>query len=210
MQRFHRLLAFGFALSMIAPIAHAALITATSTLSGANENPANGSPGTGTAFVILDTTSHSLRVQVVFSGLVAGTTASHIHCCIAPPGNTGVSTTTPYFAGFPIGVTSGSYDQTFDTTLASTWNATFITNSGGTPLGAEAALAAGLAVGNAYLNVHSSTYPGGEIRGFLIPQGQPASVSAGIPTLSEWAVASLVLWLLSAGWLVLRRRARSR
>src|SRR5258706_11417466 len=106
MQRCHRLLAFGFALAMIAPIAQAALITTTTTLSGANENPMNGSPGTGTGFAILDTSSHSLRVVVTFSGLVAGTTASHIHCCIAPPGNAGVATTTPYFAGFPIGVTS--------------------------------------------------------------------------------------------------------
>ena len=55
MQRCRRLLAFGFALSMIAPIAHAALITATTSLSGANENPVNASPGTGTANVIIAT-----------------------------------------------------------------------------------------------------------------------------------------------------------
>ena len=209
MQRCHRLLAFGFALSMIAPIADAALITATASLSGAKENPVNASPGTGTTFVILDTTSHSLRVQVVFGSLVAGTTAAHIHCCVVPPGNAGVATTTPYFAGFPIGVTSGSYDQTFDTTQASTWNAPFITASGGTPLGAEAALAAGIAAGTAYLNVHSSTYPGGEIRGFLAPQGvAPVPVGSDIPTLSEWAMIGLILTLLAAGWLMLRRRAR--
>jgi hypothetical protein len=208
MRRCYRWLAFGFALSMIAPIAQAALITAISTLSGANENPANSSPATGNTFVILDTTSHSLRVSVVFAGLVAGTTAAHIHCCTAPPGNVGVATTTPYFAGFPIGVTSGSYDQTFDTTLASTWNAPFITANGGTPLGAEAALAAGLAAGSAYLNVHTSTYPAGEIRGFLAPQGIPVSVSANIPTLSQWAMAGLVLLLLAGGWWMLRRRAR--
>lgn len=209
MQRCHRLLTFGLALCLIVPIAHAAQITATATLSGANENPVNASPGTGTAFVVLDTTSHSLRVQVVFSGLVAGTTAAHIHCCVAPPGNIGVATTTPYFAGFPIGVTSGSYDQTFDTTQASTWNAPFITASGGTPLGAEAALAAGIAAGTAYLNVHSSTYPGGEIRGFLAPQAvPPAPVGADIPTLSEWAMVGLILLLLAAGWSRLRRRAR--
>ena len=208
MQRCHRLLVFGFALSLFVPIAHAALITTTATLSGANENPANASPATGTTFVQLDTASHSLRVQVVFSGLVAPTTLAHIHCCVAPPNNAPVATTTPYFAGFPIGVTSGSYDQTFDTTQASTWNAPFITSSGGTPLGAEAALAAALSVGNAYLNIHTSTYPGGEIRGFLIPQGTPVSVSSNIPTLSEWAMIGLILLLLAAGWSMLRRRAR--
>jgi hypothetical protein len=146
---------------------------------------------------------------VTFASLVAGTTAAHIHCCVVPPGNAGVATTTPYFAGFPIGVTSGSYDQTFDTTLASTWNAPFITASGGTPLGAEAALAAGIAAGTAYLNVHSSTYPGGEIRGFLAPQvAPPVPVGSDIPTLSEWAMIGLILSLLAAGWLMLRRRAR--
>jgi hypothetical protein len=208
MQRCHRLLAFGFALCMIAPITQAALITAVTTMSGPNENPVNNSPGTGTAFVILDTTSHSLRVNIVFSGLVAGTTAAHIHCCTAPPGNAGVATTTPYFAGFPIGVTSGSYDQTFDTTQASTWNAPFITASGGTPLGAEAALAAALSVGNSYMNVHSSTFPSGEIRGFLVPQGTPTFTGANIPTLSQWAMGGLAALLLAAAWVMLRRRAR--
>lgn len=207
MQRCHRLLAFGFALSMIAPIAHAALITTTTLLSGPNENPPNASAGSGTAFVILDTTTHRLRVQAVFTGLTGSTSAAHIHCCTASPGNVGVATTTPSFVGFPLGVTSGSFDQTYDTTLASTWNAPFITNNGGTPLGAEAALAAGLAAGNSYLNIHTSAFPGGEIRGFLIPQATPAAVGANIPTLSEWGMIGLVVLLLAAGWMTLRRRA---
>src|SRR4030095_11049052 len=110
------------------------------------------------------------------------------------------------FAVFPTAVPAGSSDQTFDPTQASTWNAPFITASGGTPLGAEAALAAGIAAGTAYLNVHSSTYPGGEIRGFLAPQGvAPVPVGSDIPTLSEWAMIGLILTLLAAGWLMLRR-----
>lgn len=208
MQRCHRLLAFGFALSMLAQVAHAVPISAGATLTGASENPANGSPGTGTAFVILDTATHQLRVSFVWAGLTAGTTAAHIHCCTAPPGNAGVATTTPYFAGFPLGVTSGSYDQVFDTTQASTWNAPFIANNGGTPLGAEAALSAALTNGTSYLNIHTSTFPAGEIRGFLTPQAAPLSLGANIPTLSEWTMAGLVLLLLAAGWLALRRRAR--
>lgn len=208
MQRCHRLLALGFALGMIVPIAHAALITTTSTLSGANENPANSSPGTGTTFVILDTTTHTLRVSAVFAGLSANTTMAHIHCCTSPPANVGVATTTPSFVGFPLGVTSGSFDQTYDTTLASTWNAPFIANNGGTPLGAEAALAAGLLNGTSYLNIHTTAYPPGEIRGFLIPQGAPISVNTNIPTLSEWAMGGLAVLLLAAGWLMIRRHAR--
>ena len=70
-------------------------------------------------------------------------------------------------------MTSGTYDSTFDTSLAATWNASYITANGGTPLGAEAALAAGLAAGKAYLNIHTTAFPGGEIRGFLQPVPEP-------------------------------------
>ncbi len=195
------------ALSLVAP-AHAVLVTAAAPLSGANENPANASPATGTANVNLDTTTHQLRVRVAFSGLVAPTTMAHIHCCTAPPNNVGVATTVPAFVGFPLGVTSGQMDQTYDTTQAGTWNASFITNNGGTTAGAEAALATGLAAGNAYLNIHTSTFPAGEIRGFLQPQAEPVSVGANIPTLSEWTMGGLVLLLMAAGLVMLRRRSR--
>lgn len=102
------------------------------------ENPPTGSPGTGTATVTFDTTAHTLRVQVSFGGLIGTTTAAHIHCCVAAPGNAGVATQTPSFTGFPLGVTSGTMDTTFDTTLASSFNPAFITANGGTVAGAEA------------------------------------------------------------------------
>ncbi|MEO8753920.1 MAG: CHRD domain-containing protein [Casimicrobiaceae bacterium] len=208
MQRIRLLaLALVTALSLAAP-AHAVLVGTAAPLAGTNENPANASPATGNANVVIDTTTHQLRVTVVFSGLVAPTTMAHIHCCTTPPNNVGVATTVPAFVGFPLGVTSGSMDQTYDTTQAGTWNASFITNNGGTTAGAEAALAAGLAAGNAYLNIHTSTFPAGEIRGFLQPQALPISVGANIPTLSEWTMAGLVLLLLAAGFVMLRRRAR--
>ena len=102
-----------------------------------------------------------------FEDLLAGVTAAHIHCCAAPPINVGVATTTPTFPGFPSGVTSGVYSQIFDLTLMSSFNPAFITASGGTPLAAELALAAGMANGQTYFNIHTSMFPGGEIRGFL-------------------------------------------
>ena len=105
-------------------------------------------------------------VNVSFSGLTSGTTASHIHCCVAPPGNAGVATTTPTFPGFPLGVTAGTYNQTFDMTAATSYNPAFVTANGGVAA-AEAALFAGLQTGQAYLNIHTSMFPGGEIRGFL-------------------------------------------
>lgn len=187
--------------------AHATTVSTSANLSGATENPPNTSAGTGTALVILDTTTHQLRVRVTFSGLSGTTSASHIHCCTTAPNNAPVATVAPAFPGFPIGVTSGTYDQTLDTSQAATWNGTFIANNGGTTAGAEAALANGLATGQAYLNVHTTVVPGGEIRGFLSAQA-PTPVNSAIPTLSEWGLAGLALLLAGAtAWTVRRRRA---
>ena len=111
-------LVVGMILAVAGPLALAAQFNALVALTGAKENPTNPSPGLGSAEITLDTTAHTLRVSVVFTGLTAGTTASHLHCCVAPPGNAGVATTTPSFVGFPLGVTSGSMDRTYDTTLS--------------------------------------------------------------------------------------------
>lgn len=159
------------ALGAAAP-AHAAQLTFTSVLSGAAELPANLSPATGFAELLIDTIANTMEVQVNFSGLLGNTTASHIHCCTLVPevATAGVATQTPTFIGFPSGVKSGAYDHVFDLTLSSTWNASFITQNGGTTTGAEAALIAGLQAGKAYLNVHTTFAPGGEIRGFLLQQ----------------------------------------
>jgi hypothetical protein len=72
-----------------------------------------------------------------------------------------------------------------------------VTENGGTPAGAEAALLAGLASGSAYLNIHTTLFPGGEIRGFL----QPASVPEP---------ATLTLVGLGLGATIRRRRRQSR
>ena len=108
-----------------------------------------------------------------------GTTASHIHCCLASPFlpgvNVGVATTVPTFPGFPLGVTSGTYDMTFDLTLASSYNPAFVTLQGGTVAGAELALETALLAGETYINIHTSTFPGGEIRGFLGAVPEPAT-----------------------------------
>jgi len=148
-------------------------------LSGPAESPPNASPGTGFATVTYDSVAHTLHVQVTFSGLVGTTTASHIHSATASPG-TGtavVATTVPTFTGFPLGVTSGTYDNTLDLTQLSSYNPAFVTANGGTAASAEAALAFGLFNGRAYLNIHSTVVPGGEIRGFLVqPVPEPATM----------------------------------
>ena len=172
-------LLFLSAVMLLAPsAAQAGPILFVAELSGPAEAPPNASPGTGFASVILDDVAHQMVVHIVFSDLLGPTTASHIHCCTAVPGagTVMVATVLPNFTGFPLGVTSGTYDHTFDTLLASTWNPAFITGHGGTPLGAEAALIAGMSGDMAYLNIHTQLYPGGEIRGFLqVPE--PASLA---------------------------------
>jgi Domain of unknown function (DUF4394)/CHRD domain len=141
----------------------------TTTLTGAAEAPPNASPAIGSATITINNTLNTMRVQSNFSGLTGTTTAAHIHAAtpVAGTGTVGVATTTPTFTGFPGGVTSGSYDMTFDMTLASSYNASYITNNGGTTSSAFAALKAAMAAGKSYFNLHSSAFPGGEIRGFL-------------------------------------------
>jgi hypothetical protein len=147
----------------------AAQIIYQAVLSGPNEAPPNASPGTGSAKLTIDTTANTMRVQATFSGLSGITTASHVHCCtaVARVATAGVATQTPSFAGFPLGVTSGTYDLTFDMTLNSSFNAAFVAANGATPATAFATLLNGMALGGAYFNVHSNMFPGGEIRGFL-------------------------------------------
>ncbi|HEY3541345.1 MAG TPA: CHRD domain-containing protein [Gaiellaceae bacterium] len=139
-------------------------------LSPLNENPQHPeSSGSGHATITWDTTTNMMTVDVTFAGLTTPATASHIHCCVAPPGTAGVATTTPTFPGFPVGATSGTYLHTFDMTAASSYNPAFIPTHGGTVAAAEAALFAGIQAGQAYLNIHSQMFPAGELRGFLLP-----------------------------------------
>jgi hypothetical protein len=166
-------------------------------LNGASESPANASPGTGTATVTIDNVLNTLSLSVSFSGLTGTTSAAHIHCCTAVAGTAtaGVATTTPSFAGFPLGVTSGSASFTLDETLAGSWNAAYITANGGTTASAFTALQSGINAGKAYLNIHTSTFGGGEIRGFLVP----------VPEASTYAM--MLGGLVAVGALVRRRRA---
>jgi hypothetical protein len=144
------------------------------------EVPVNASPGIMNGSVSFDLAAHQMIVDVTFSGLIGTVTASHIHCCTAasvlnnPTLTAGVATPIPTFPGFPSGVTFGTYHQIFDTSLAASWNAAFVTAQGGIP-GAEAAFLAGLRGGNTYWNIHTTFAGGGEIRAVLVPE--PASIA---------------------------------
>jgi hypothetical protein len=140
----------------------------------------SGSAGTGTAKVTIDFDLVTMRVEASFSGLGGNTTASHIHCCVLPGTNIGVATQTPSFVGFPLGVKLGSYDHTFDMGLASSYNAAFITGNGGTVGSAFNALVAGMDAGKSYLNIHTTTFSGGEIRALLVLTPVPEPETYGM------------------------------
>ena len=161
---------------MFSTVARADQLVFTTTLTGSQEVPPSGSPGIGSALVTLDTVTNLLTVNVSFAGLGSPTIASHIHCCTPPGANAMVATAVPTFPGFPLGVTTGTYLMTFDLTVASTYNPAFITAHGGTVSGAMAAFIAGLNSGQTYLNIHTSQFPGGEIRGQLNAVPEPATL----------------------------------
>jgi hypothetical protein len=185
-----RALGLWLLLAIVPSPAAAAPRTFVASLSGANESPANASPGTGSVQVTIDDAAHTLEVRAEFGervgqpashDLESPVTIAHIHVINGPgDANTAdtlgpVATQTPTFPGFPAGVVAGSYEATFDMTLASSYRAGWITDSGGSTGAAESQLFDAIADGRAYFNVHTSFFPSGEIRGFLVPAPEPAA-----------------------------------
>lgn len=140
---FHLQMKGGLALMFLAGAswAHAGLWSVGANLTGAQETPPNASPASGTATGVYDDVSNVLNMQVNASGFVAALTAGHIHQ--APAGVAGgVIVPLTNTAGGTIWASSGNYGLT----------------------GAQETQ--GLA-GNLYVNLHTSAFPGGEIRGQL-------------------------------------------
>ena len=183
--RYVGLVIMAAALILPAPAAHAISMTFGGILSGANEVPPVNTPGAGTVAVVLDPTAQTIQIIASFFGLTTPDAAAHIHCCQTMLGtNVGVATTVPAFAGFPLGVTQGTYlSPPFSLGDPSFYNPAFVMMEGGLPQ-AEAALIAGIENGLTYFNIHTTQNPGGEIRTQLLPLGVPGPVvGAGLPGL---------------------------
>ena len=184
-----------------AGVPEAATLDYKAVLSGAAEDPPNASPGTGTATLSVDTVARTFLLAFDFFDLTGTTVVAHVHGPTALPGSGTAGVMTPaVLPGFPAGITSGSYSRLFDMTDAATFNSSFLTGpGGGSAAGAAAAFLDSLADGKAYLNIHTSTFGGGEIRGFFTPAAVPLPAGA---VLSLSALAIL-------GAASMRRRGRT-
>lgn len=135
-----------------------------------------GASGTGTLSLVHDDVNNTLSIDAIWSGLSGTTTNAHIHCCTALPnaGSAGVALASAgMLPGFPLGVTGGRYTRTIDLSQVSSYGAAFVSGSGGTAEFAENRLIASLASGNAYFNIHTSSFQVGEIRAFVTAVPEP-------------------------------------
>jgi len=162
-------------------------------LSGPGESPPNASPGT--SLVTIDISGTNLMIDAPFRDLLAPTTVAHIHCCTTTA-FTGAAPPAIGFADFPTGVRAGSYSHSYSLSDDATYEPAFLSAHGGTATGAASALMDAINANEAYVNIHSTAFPNGEIRGFL--------VAAPIPEPAEWAM--LAGGLAGLLWMGRRRR----
>ena len=133
------LAAIGFAATAFAwSYSHAATEVYKGTLSGGTEVPPITSKGAGTATVTLDTAAKQVTYSVTYTGLTEPATAAHIHCGAAAGANAGVAVK-------------------FDNPASPI--------SGSSPV--TDAQIADLQAGKCYVNIHTATNKGGEIRAQL-------------------------------------------
>jgi hypothetical protein len=171
------------------------------TLSGAQEVPAVTTPATGTSTLLYNQGTGAFTVTLSFSGLTGntvpvgpGNAPAHIH--LGGPGVNGPIAIP--LVGIPAGGTSfTNYTRTFTfaellTIGVSDANVAALQATLNGLVGASVGTTAGL-----YANVHTTTFPGGEIRGNM----------AVIPEPSTYAL--LASGLAGLGVVARRRRQRA-
>jgi Cu/Zn superoxide dismutase len=129
-------------------------------LRGSNEVPANNSTAVGRVVLLVSRDASYAEYSVEASGLSAGIQGGHFHR--APAGTNGGVVLSFFFNSSGVAtnaVTPGTTDLEINKAIART-----ITKAQLDPILAD------LRAGNLYANVHTPTYPGGEIRGQLVRQ----------------------------------------
>jgi hypothetical protein len=135
-------------------------------LVGSEEVPPTGSSGTGTGTVVLNAAQTQITVNLTFTGLGSPANVAHIH----GPGAPGMIAPIIFpFSGVPAATSGSIPQQTFAITPAQV---------------------ADLQAGLYYMNVHSTNFPNGEIRGQLqcppapTPTPTATSVANATPTVT--------------------------
>jgi hypothetical protein len=148
-------------LALVVPAVPASADTGWATiLSGTNEVPANASSGTGTGTFVLNNDQTDFHFHVQYSGLLFNRTLAHIHNAAAGA-NGSVKRTMAGPGGEVVGP-GGTFD-TFD----GVWTTTQPTEA------LTAALVGELFAGRLYVNIHSTNWPAGEIRGQIVADVTP-------------------------------------
>lgn len=140
-------------------------------LSGAQEVPPVVTSGVGGCLVTLDDVTGMVTVSGSYQSMNGNVTAAHIHGLAGPGVNAGI-----LIGLTPTGGTSGNI-------------------SGGGTLSAPNVT--GMLNGLTYVNVHTTTSPGGEIRGQIVQQ---------VPSLSPVLLGVLAVLAVAGGAFVLTRR----
>jgi hypothetical protein len=126
---------------LVAGAASAETLKFSTSLKGADEVPANTTPGTGKVMAKLDTTTKVFSYTVTYSGLTGAATMAHFHGPAAPGANA------PPVVPVPASAVANN-PMTGTATL-------------------DDGQIADLKAGKWYFNIHTAANPGGEIRGQL-------------------------------------------
>jgi hypothetical protein len=150
MMKSRTLVAVGFALLAAASVSYGQSFTFT--LEGLQEVPPTPSPGTGMCTVFVDDPLNTVDVSCTYQDLLGNTTAAHIHAP-APPG-----VNAPVILPLPLNPPSGTAGSIM--LMDAPLSEANIQNILG---------------GLAYVNIHTVQFPGGEIRGQIVPE--PSSLA---------------------------------
>jgi len=141
------------------------IVPLNASLDGAQETPAVATTAKGFGVFTIDTAANALNYYVVFSGLGSAETAAHIH------GAASSIHGTP--AGVLVGLPAGS-------PKVGTWNY---------PESAEELILSG----RTYVNIHSASFGGGEIRGQITPFVVPMDSQQEAPPVTSPTAAGVAL-----------------
>jgi len=150
------------ALLFAATPSSAQVVTMTANLNGGEETPILLTGAVGTAVVSVDPAAEEIAVTLNVFNIPTGTTAGHIH--IAPRGIAG-----PVVINFPIPA-----GRTGDLPLSFRVGAAAFVARPEIGINTMADAIQSIVGGNAYVNIHTSQFPAGEIRGQLVPVPPPA------------------------------------